>query len=68
MSNTVHCYQNPYDVALILDQVSNCDILLREQTEIEKDTRAKQSSMISDEKSCVSKLCVTANEHAPKRL
>ena len=68
INNTVCYYQTPYDIALILEQVSNYNILLREKIEMEKDTSTKQNNMISDENSYASKLCATANEHAPKRL
>ena len=51
INNVVHCYQTPLDVAVILEQVSNCNDLLREQM---------NRNML------VSKSCATANEHAPK--
>ena len=61
ISNTVCYYQTPYNIALILEQVSNYKFLLREQIEMDKDAHAKQNNMISDENSVASKLCATAN-------
>ena len=36
LNNTAHCYQTPYNIALILEQVSSYNMLLREQIETEK--------------------------------
>ena len=68
INNTVHYYQTPFNVALILDQVSNHNNLLIEQMNTEKASCIRQSEMISDENIFMSKLCATANEHAPKEL
>ena len=46
--------------------MSNCNVLLREQTRIEKVARIKQSDVISDVKSFESKLCATSKEHMHK--
>ena len=31
VDNTVHCYHTPYDIAVILEQVSNYNVLLRDK-------------------------------------
>ena len=43
----MHYYQTPFDIAVTLEQVSNCKILLREQMRIEKVKRMKQNNVIS---------------------
>ena len=68
ISNTVHYYQTPFNIALILEQVSNYNNLLREQTNTEKASWIRQNNMISDGNMFMSKLCATANEHTPKEL
>ena len=68
INNTVHYYQTPFNVALILDQVSNHNNLLIEQMNTEKASCIRQSEMISDENIFMSKLCATANEHTPNGL
>ena len=45
-NNAVCCYQTPFDIALILEQVSSYNVLLIEQMSMEKVTRTK--NMISD--------------------
>ena len=57
INDTVHCYQTPYNVALIVEQLSNYNVLLREQIETEKDGVTKQNNLISDESRHTSKLC-----------
>ena len=61
-------YQTPFNIAFILDQVSNYNNLLREHMNTEKASYVRQNNMISDENIFTSKLCATANEHAPKGL
>ena len=63
INNAVHYYQTPYDIALILEQVSNYNILLREQIQTEKETFAKQDNVISDEK-CIHQNCVHQQRNA----
>ena len=65
-NNSVHHCQTPYDVALILQQVSNCDVLLKEQMSMEKVAWMKQNNVISDAKRFESKSCATAKEHVQK--
>ena len=64
----MHHFQTPFNVPLILEQVSNCDDLLREQMSTEKASCVRQHGVISDKNVFVSKLCATANGHAPKGL
>ena len=65
INNAVYYYQTLFSIALILEQVSNYNNLLREQMNMEKDTCMKQKNAISDENSFVLKLCATANECTP---
>ena len=53
INNIVHHYQTPFDVALILEQVSNHNNLLREKM---------NRNMV------VSKLSAIANEHVPNEM
>ena len=39
LNKTVCHYQTPFDVALILEQVSKYNVILTEQIRMEKDTR-----------------------------
>ena len=55
-----------FDIALILEQVSNHNVLPIEQVSTEKVTMIKQNNMTSDVKSFESKLCTTAKEHIHK--
>ena len=50
LNNTVCCYQTPFDIALILEQVSQCNMILTEQIRMEKDIRIQQHEKIGDEK------------------
>ena len=68
INNTVHYYQTPYNIALIVEQLSNYNVLLRDQIETEKDVLPKKNNLISDESRHVSKLCALATERMPKRL
>ena len=34
VNNTVHCFQTPHNVALIVEQLSNYNMTLRKQTEL----------------------------------
>ena len=58
--------QMPFDIEVILEQVSKCSITLREQMRIEKVRKMKQNNVISDVKSFESKSCATAKEHMHK--
>ena len=68
LNNTAHHYQTPYNVALIVEQLSNYNVLLRVQKKMEKDVFTKQNNLISDESRHASKLCTSATEHMPKRV
>ena len=50
LKNTVCCCQTPFDIALILEQVSNYTVMLIEQIRVEKDTKAQQCDVIGDMK------------------
>ena len=68
INNTVYYYQTPFNVALILEQPSNYNVVLREKMEMKKSTFMKQNNVFSDVNSLVSKLCTTSNKHSPKGL
>ena len=67
INNTVCYYQTLFDISLILEQVSNCNDLLREKIKTDKASCIGQNNMISDITSFMSNFA-TANEHAPKGL
>ena len=61
------CYfQTPFNVALIIEQLSNYDMLLRENIEIDKYFFMKQNNMLCDESGHGTKLNALATEHTPK--
>ena len=66
-NNTVYHYQTPFNVALILEQVSNHNNVLREQSNEEKSLRIK-TSMISEENMIRPRISARTKEHAPKVL
>ena len=49
VNGTVHCYQSPFNVALIVEQLSNYNMLLRECVDMDKDCGVKQNNLLSDE-------------------
>ena len=51
---------------MIVEQLSNYIVLLREQDEIEKHGFVKQNTLSNDEIRCELKLCLSAKEHIPK--
>ena len=65
---TVCYYQTPHNIALILEQVSNYNNLMRDQMNVEKVTHIIQNNMISGENIFASKLCATANECVPNEF
>ena len=68
INNTVCYYQMPFSIALILEQVSNCNNLLREQVNMDKAACIRQNNMISEENTFKSRMSVTANECMPNEL
>ena len=62
MKNTVCCYQTPFDIALILKQLSNYNTMLIEQIIMEKDIRTQQHDVIGDVKTFESRLNAKAKE------
>ena len=66
INNTVHYFQAPYNIALIVEQLSNYNVLLRKKNQNEKDEFGKQNNTIVDEHRHESNLCTTAPEHMPK--
>ena len=68
INNTANYYQTPYNIALIVHQLSNYNSLLREQIKTEEDALIKQKHKISDKKRHASKLCESATEYVRKRM
>ena len=66
VNDTVHYFQMPYNIAVIVEQLSNYNMMVREQIAIEKDGFKKQNTLISDEIRYKSKLCTAASECTPK--
>ena len=73
LKNRVCYYQTPFDIALILEQVSNHNVMLIEKIRIEKDIRIQQHDVIGDVKIVESKLSAKSKEcmhewHEEKRM
>ena len=66
VNDTAHYLQMPYNIVVIVEQLSNYNMLLREKIAIEKDGFMKQSALINDEIRQKSNLFASATEHAPK--
>ena len=63
--NAVFCCQTPFDVAMIIEQSSNHNDVLREQANMEKATCSKKVNTMSEENVCKSRTMATAKEHEP---
>ena len=50
INNAVCYYKTPFNVAMILEQVSNCNNFLREQVSMEIAAKRRQNNMSSEEK------------------
>ena len=57
-------YQTPFNIALILEQISNYNNVLKEQANKEKSARIK-NNMISEEHMIRLRMSPTAKEHTP---
>ena len=62
----VHHCQSLFNVALTIEQLSNCNMLLRECIDMDEDCGVKQNKLLSDESGYGIKLNALAKEHAPK--
>ena len=67
VKNMVHYYQTPYDIALIVEQLSNYNSMLRGQIEMEEDD-TQQNYASSNVNRYESKLRVSASEYFPKSV
>ena len=65
VNDAAHFFQTPYNIAVMLEQSSNYNTLLREKITIEKGC-VKQNTLINDGIRCKTKLCASASEHMPK--
>ena len=63
LNNTVCCHQIPFYVVLIVEQVQNYNVTLKEQLGVEKDTRRQRHEMIGDVKIFESNLNAKAKDH-----
>ena len=61
VNNAVHYYQKPHDIAVIVEQLSSCNRILREQTVMEED-EIRQNYKSSEVKREESNLSESANE------
>ena len=64
VNNTVHFFQTPCNIALIVEQLSNYNVILRKQIEIENDEFGNKNTMI-DKRRHESTLFPTAPECTP---
>ena len=66
VNGTVHYFQMPFNLAIIVEQLSNYDMLLREQIELENIGIVKQNSLTRDENRNGTKSNALATECIPK--
>ena len=64
--NTVFYHQTPFNIAVIIEQLSNYDKILREQANMEKAVCSMKINTMSEEKMCKSRMRATAKEHEPE--
>ena len=67
VNNTVHHYQTPYAIALIVEKLSNYNSILREQIEMDED-EIQQNYKSSDVNRYESKLSASETSYFPKRI
>ena len=67
VNNTVHYYQTSCNIALIVEQLSNYNSVLRGQIKMEED-KIQQNHMSRDVKRYDSKLRVSASKYFPRRI
>ena len=65
VNNAACYYQTPFNIALISEQVSNHNNVLRERANMEKSAHRIQNNMISEEKILRSRMSAKAKEHIP---
>ena len=66
VNGAVQCFQTPFNVALIVEQLSNYTIFLRENIEMDKDSCIKQKKTISGESIRGTKLNALGTECTPE--
>ena len=67
VNNTVHYYQTPYNISLIVEKLSNYNSILREQIEMDED-EIQQNYKSSDVNRYESKLSASETSYFPKRI
>ena len=65
INNTVHYYQTYFNIAVIIDQISDYNYLLREQANMDKAACIMQNNNSSEEKMHESRMSASAKEYAP---
>ena len=68
VNDVVYCYQTPFTVALIVEQVSNYKNALREQAIMEKSEHRIQDNAISDNNIVVTIISATTKDNVPNGL
>ena len=68
INNVVCCYQTPFNIALILEQVSNYNNVLREQVYIQEIACRRKNNMINEEHILKPRMNATSDKHAPNGL
>ena len=68
INKTVRYYQTPFNLALILKEVSTYNNFLRDQVSMEIAAHRRQNNMIREENIFKSRMSTTANEHTPNGL
>ena len=66
--NAEWCYEVAFNIVVMLEQSSNCNNILKEQTDTRKYTQSTQSKMISEEHVLKPRLREKDNEHVPNVL
>ena len=64
----MHNYQITFNIALILEQMSNYNNVLREQVSMEKSAHEIQNDMISNNNIIRTRTRATSKEHVPNGL
>ena len=65
IDNTVFYHQTPFNVAVILEQLSNYNNVLREQANMEKVACRMKINTMREEKMCRSRMRATTKDHEP---
>ena len=67
-NNVVCCYQIPFNIALILEQVSNYNNVIRDQSSVKKSVHRTQNNVISDNDIFRTSMRATEKQYVPNDL